>query len=117
MRAPIVAKLLREVGLPDTMNPHGFQISADFRVECAGGIGGRTDMWRIVNIKSGRVFNGWHRYKKTFKPALLEWCQSLDKREESYKPIAALERERDKVETNRREWEEFLERNRERKAI
>ena len=77
MRAPAVAKLLREVGLPDRMGPYGFVISVEFCLECAGGIAGRTDNWRIVHIPSGRVVNGWHRYKNTLKPALLNWSKTF----------------------------------------
>lgn len=80
MRAPAVRKLLNELGLPEIMNPYGFRLSADYRLECAGGIAGRTEMWRIVRIKftdangeNLRVESDWHRYKKTLKPELLKW--------------------------------------------
>jgi hypothetical protein len=85
MRATAVHELLKEVGLPDLMTPNGFLIHPHFRLECAGGIAGRTDMWRIVKInttldkiESKRVmFDGWHRYKYTLKPALLAFKAEL----------------------------------------
>lgn len=85
MRAPAVARLLRELGLPDLMMPYGFPLGSSVRLECAGGIAGRTDMWHIVQItgeNSGRIIGGgWHRYKKTLRPALLEWKRSQQRAE------------------------------------
>src|SRR5271157_1060474 len=75
MRAQKVAALLRTLGLPDTMNPYGFAISKNYRLECGSGIAGRTEQWRIVHIPTGWIFAHQCRYKRELEPVLKQWIK------------------------------------------